>query len=380
MFRFIRRLGALAALCGLVLPLGATAQAREIVVGQVAPFTGSQAVTGRAINAGIRLYLDQVNAEGGVNGMKIRLATRDDAQKAEDTVRLVRELIAEESPVALIGTVGTTNVEAVIKDGALVDSGVPMVGAVSGATSVIQGSNVFVIKASYHDEVKRLFESLSSLGMTRVGLVYQDDALGADVIAGAQGAAAQSGVELIAQAGYERNTVHVEGTVAAMLEARPQVVFLGATTAAAIEFVRQYREAGGDATIYGLSIIDTAQLLARLGPDGARGFAFTVVLPMEGQGTIGVNREYLRLRDQSQDPDLSARSIEGFIAAKTLVHALRAASAGNGTPTSAALIQALKGTSRVDLGGYMLDFSTPGRPGSAFVDFAMFGDGGKIFR
>lgn len=379
MLRSFRCLGAAAALCGLLLPLDAAAQTREIVVGQVAPFSGPQAVTGRAINAGIRLYIDQVNAEGGVNGAPIRLVTRDDGQKADETVRLTRELIAEESPVALIGTVSTANVEAVIQDGVLVRSGIPLVGAVSGASSVIQGSNVFVIKASYHDELKRLFESLSSLGMTRVGLVFQEDSLGEDVIAGARAAAAQSGVELIAQAGYERNTVAVAGAVAGMLEAQPQVVVLGATTAAAIEFVREYRDAGGSATLYGLSFIDTAQLLATLGPDGARGFGFTVVLPMEGQGTIGVNREYLRLRDQSQDPDLSARSIEGFIAAKTLVQALQA-TPGNGSPSASALLQTLKTTSRSDLGGYVLDFSHPGRPGSAFVDFAMFGTGGKIVR
>ncbi|MFN3987367.1 MAG: ABC transporter substrate-binding protein [Rhodocyclaceae bacterium] len=377
--RSIRRLAVAAACFGLLVPLDAAAQARDIVVGQVAPFSGPQAVTGRAINAGIRLYLDQVNAEGGVNGTPIRLVTRDDAQKADESVRLVRELIGEESPVALIGTVSTASNEALIADGILASSGVPMIGAVSGASSVIQGNNMFVIKASYHDEVKRLFESLASLGMKRVGLVYQDDAFGADIIAGAQAASAQTNVELTSQIGYERNTTNVESAVAAMIEAKPQVVFLGATTAAAIEFVRQYRDAGGDATIYGLSVIDTTQLLNRLGPEGARGYAFTVVLPLESQGTIGVNREYLRLREKSQDPDLSARSIEGFIAAKTLVHAIKAASNG-GAPSPAAVARALRASGQVDLGGYVIDFSTPGRPGSAFVDFAMFGDGGKIFR
>lgn len=367
-----------AGLLALLVPLapsGAAAQTRELVIGQVAPFSGPQAVTGKAIHAGIRLYFDQVNAQGGVKGARLRLVIRDDAQKPEQTVALARELIQQEAPVALIGTVGTTNVDALVADGVLVRAGLPLVGAVSGASSAIGGRNVFVTKASYHDEVNRLFTSLSGLGMKRVGLVYQDDALGQDVIAGADAAAPRAGISLIARAGYERNTVKVEQAVEVMLKANPQVVFLGATTAAAIEFVRQYRARGGDATLYGLSIIDTRQLVAQLGPAGARGFAFSVVLPLEGQQTIEVNREYLRLRAASADPDLSARSIEGFIAAKALVHALRSA---EGAPGSGAVLKSLQAMRKVDLGGYTLDFGQPGRPGSSYVDFAMLGDGGRV--
>ncbi|THF61477.1 amino acid-binding protein [Pseudothauera nasutitermitis] len=365
----------LVAVSAAVLPAQAVAQAREIVVGQVAPFSGSQAVTGRAIHAGARLYIDHVNAQGGVGGAKIRLVTRDDAQQATRTVSLARELIERESPVALLGTVGTTNVEALIADGILQRSGVPLVGAVSGASSAIAGSNVFVIKASYHEEINRLFTNLAALGIKRVGLVYQDDALGQDVITGAETAAVRHGIDLIARTGYPRNTVEVESSVAAMLEAAPQVVFLGATTAAAIEFVRQYRVGGGDATLYGMSIIDTRQLLDKLGPEGARGFAFSVVLPLETQRTIAVNLEYLRLRERSDDPDLSGRSIEGFIAAKALVHALRNAS---GTPAPASVVRSLRTMRQVDLGGYQIDFAQPGRAGSRYVDFAMLGDGGRV--
>lgn len=377
MSRVLRSFSVVASLLAFCLPLDLAAQGREIVVGQVAPFSGPQAVTGRAIHAGVKLYLDHVNAQGGVRGAKIRLLTRDDAQQAAQTVALTRELIASESPVALIGTVGTANVEALIADGVLQKSGVPLVGAVSGASSAIAGSKVFVIKASYHEEVNRLFTNLAGLGIKRVGLVYQDDALGQDVIAGADAAARRHGIELIARAGYPRNTVAVGEAVAAMVKAEPQVVFLGATTAAAIEFVRQYREGGGLATLYGMSIIDTRQLLAKLGPDGARGFAFSVVLPLETQRTIAVNLEYLRLRDQSKDADLSARSIEGFIAAKALVHALQSAAVG-GAPTPAAVVKSLQAMRKVDLGGYALDFGQQGRSGSSYVDFAMLGDGGRV--
>jgi len=363
-------LAALALLCG---PLVALA-AEPIVIGQVAPFSGPQAVTGQAIHAGAKLYFDSVNAHGGVRGRQIKLVTRDDVQKADDTVRLTKELIAAESPLAMIGTVGTTNLEALAKDGVLSKQRVSMVGAISGAASVAKADGMHVVKASYHDEVGRLFSQISLLGVKRVALLYQDDGLGRDVLAGAEAAAPRYDITLLARSGYPRNTTSVEKSVAEIVKAQPQVVFLGATTAAAIEFVKQYAAAGGTGTLYGMSIIDTEALLKALGPQRSRGYAFSVVLPLAKQTQRAVVREYLQLRQASNDANLSARSIEGYIAAKALVKVLE--TTPNLTPAnvSAALEQA----KAVDVGGYVLDFTGKDHTGSSYVDFAMFGADGKV--
>lgn len=361
------------ALLAVALPASA---AEDIVIGQVAPFSGPQAVTGKAIHAGAKLYFDAVNARGGVRGRAIKLVTRDDAQKPEESVRLTRELISAEAPLALIGTVGTANLEALAKDGVLTQQRVSMIGAVSGAASVVQASGMHIVKASYHDEVARLFSQLAGVGVKRVGLVYQDDGLGRDVLAGAEAAAKKHGIELAARSSYPRNTVAVEKAVADMVAARVQVVFLGATTAAGIEFVKQYGAAGGLGTLYGMSIIDTDALLKALGPERSRGYAFSVVLPLAQQTQRAVVREYLQLRDASKDANLSARSIEGFIAAKALVKVLE----GTANLTPAGVTAALAAARSVDVGGYLLDFSANDRPGSHYVDFAMFGAQGRILQ
>ena len=366
-----RRVFALGALFG----IQTLAMAAEpIVVGQVAPFSGPQAVTGQAINAGAKLYFDSVNQRGGVRGRQIKLVTRDDAQKPDESVRLVKELIAAESPVALLGTVGTTNLEALAKDGVLVRQQVSMLGAVSGAASVAHADGMHVVKASYHDEVDRLFSQLAALGVKRAGLVYQDDGLGRDVLVGAEEAAKRSGIELAVRSGYPRNTTAVEKSVSEVIASNVQVVFLGATTAAGIEFVKQYRAAGGSATLYGMSIIDTDALLKALGPLLSRGYAFSVVMPLAQQTNRAVVREYLQLKQASPNANLSARSIEGFIAAKALVKVLEDARSLNAAGVTAA-IEAAKS---VDVGGYVLDFTSKDRTGSRYVDFAMFGANGKV--
>lgn len=87
-------------------------------------------------------------------------------------------------------------------------------------------------------------------------------------------------------------------------------------------------------------------------------------------------REYNRLRGTSQDPDLSTRSLEGFIAAKALVWALKHAQRVEPDSVMAALTKA----GGFDAGDYTLDFSQRGLTGSRFVDFAMFGEDGRVVR
>lgn len=365
----VRRL--LALLCLVAAP----AAHADIVVGQVAPFSGPQAVTGKAIHAGAKLWIDEVNAKGGIRGQRIKLVTRDDAQKPEETVRLVKELIAQESPTALIGTVGTSNLEALKQDGVLEKSRVSMLGAVSGATSVLTARGLYPVKASYREEVERLFKQLAETGRRRVGIVFQDDGLGRDALAGAQVSAKTYGLTLVAQSGYARNTVEVGKAVDEMVKQTPDVIFLAATTAAAIEFTTRYQAAGGRAGLYGMSIIDVHALLAKMGPEKARGFAFSLVLPTDDRADREVVRDYVRLRQGSKDADLSGRSLEGFIAAKALVRALERTTA----PGAAGLSDTLERGFDTDVGGHRLTFGK-GQAPSRYVDFAVLGAGGRLMR
>ena len=67
--------------------------------------------------------------------------------------------------------------------------------------------------------------------------------------------------------------------------------------------------------------------------------------------------------------------MEGYIAAKVLVHGLRQA-----RTSPAALSKAVGSMKAVDLGGFMVDFTRPRQTGSQYVDFAMVNKGGSILQ
>ena len=360
-----------------VICLLASAQAagREIVVAQVAAFTGAQASSGKAIRAGIKLYFDHVNQAGGVGGDRLTLITYDDGYKAEETVRLVKEVLAKEAPMAFIGVLGTANNEAIIKDGILARANVPLVGAISGASTMIGAPNIFVTKASYRDEVRRLFELLALIGINRVAIVYQDDGFGKDIVSGAEQAAPATRMNLVVKAPYERNTTNVRSAVQAVLKSDAQVVYLGAVTSAAAEFVRQYRQARGTAQIYGVSVIDVNGMKRSLNGDELAGYGFGVLWPLTTVRTFPMVREYQQLAVAAKDPDLAERSMEGYIAAKVLVHALR-----QSRSSPAALTKTVRGMKGIDLGGFFVDFTQPKQTGSQFVEFAILNKGGHVLQ
>ena len=79
-----------------------TAPGREdLVVGQVAPLTGTSAGTGNDYVAGGVAYFAWVNNNGGIYGRKIRVTLKDDSDKPDQTLAVTRQLLADDKPLAL---------------------------------------------------------------------------------------------------------------------------------------------------------------------------------------------------------------------------------------------------------------------------------------
>ena len=85
----IRR-AALRIVAGLIGLASGVAAAAEILIAQVAPLSGPLAPTGNGMRVGALVCFEAINAAGGIRGSKIRLASRDDGYKAEETVSLAR--------------------------------------------------------------------------------------------------------------------------------------------------------------------------------------------------------------------------------------------------------------------------------------------------
>src|SRR6266849_10350728 len=87
----------------LALPLSAEAQ-KPIKVGVPLPLSGPPALFGEPASKGAQMFVDELNAKGGVLGRKVELLVRDSKADANEAVRVARELILKDNVDFLVGT------------------------------------------------------------------------------------------------------------------------------------------------------------------------------------------------------------------------------------------------------------------------------------
>lgn len=79
----------------------------DILIGEYGSMTGPTATFGQSSHEGVMLAIEQINAEGGVLGRKIKIISEDDQSKADEAVNAVQKLINRDGVVAIIGEVAS---------------------------------------------------------------------------------------------------------------------------------------------------------------------------------------------------------------------------------------------------------------------------------
>ena len=368
-------------LCTLtLLCLHGMASASEIVISQIAPLTGVLASTGKQMVVGGQIYFDHINATGGVNGQQIRLEVADDGYKVDETVRLTKEVLANPAVVALFGFAGTANVGKLLTDGVLTQGGAALVAPYTGGEPLRTPFNpwIFHVRAGYGDETEHMVQQVTTLGMKRVAVMYQDDGFGKAGLQGVERALAKRGLALSAAAPYERNTDKVDEAVKTIRASDAQAVIMISVNKPTSAFIQRYREAGGGAQLYNISVVDPAEIVKLAGLKHAHGLGVSQVVPYPFMPAMPVVREYQRLLKQyAPNEVVNYTSFEQFLGAKVLVEGLRRAGP---KPTRAGVIKALETMGNLDLGGTVVRYAPDNRIGSRYVEVTVIGGNGKLLK
>jgi len=347
---------------------GTARAAGELNLTQVLPLTGAIAVNAAGLQAGAKAYIDMVNATGGVNGAQINLTTLDDGYKPDETVKMVKKALAENSPLAFINFTGAANIELLIKSGELEKAGVALIGPRAGTQSLRSPVNPFIFHtyASYWDETDRMVELFNSMGMTRFAVLYQDDAFGRDGFEGLQLALKSRNLPPAFAAPYPRGTTDVAAAGEKILAANPQALVFSATAPATAEFIKRFRARMPGVQFAGISAIDGTTLVKLAGPPLARGFALAQNMPNPYKNAVALVREHRdALAKYAPNVKPNFYTLGGYSAAKVTVDALKRAGTA---PTRAKLIAALEATRDLDIGGVQYNFNRNLRLGTRFVD------------
>ena len=362
------------AAAGATLSLPAWSQSDKIVLGQSAAFTGPSAQLGIQMNKGAKIFFDQINAAGGINGRHIELRALDDGYEPDRSKANTEKFIKDEV-FALFGYVGTPTSLASVP--LANEARMPFIGPFTGAEALREPFSryVFHIRASYYDETGLIVKQLTSLGLKRIAVFHQNDAYGQAGLAGVQRALKPLGLEPVALGKVERNSVAVAASVQAIVAARPDAVVQIGSYKACAAFIREARKAGYGGTFYNVSFVGTQALADELGKDGL-GVMISQVMPYPFSTTTSISREYLdAVKRAGGDARANYSSMEGYLAAKVLVEGLRR------TPkiSQDGLINGLESIN-ASFGGFNVSFNSRKHTASTYVDLSMLTEDGGVRR
>jgi branched-chain amino acid transport system substrate-binding protein len=359
----------------LCIPLAYANEAREIKVGVVLDQSSINADLARDYLAGARAFFDHHNSRRGANS-RITLIVKDDEGDAAKTVVATRELIEQDKVVALFGYVGDENVAAVAADAIFKRSRVALYAPLSGDVVSAIPDTIFYARPTYREEARYLINHFSQLGSKNFLVVSTDTNMSNRL-------ATQVADELVLQKLRTPTRINIPADYKGLreiaqrvLQINPQVIVLATDTITSAEFIKNFRAIDKGTNIVAFSTVNHRTLMELAKPEFAAGTMITQVVPHPDLPISKVQTEHLLLMAKYRDEPPSHITLEGFIAAKSFVNAI-----GKTNATSrAAILTALSGDRRYDIGGITLAFTSANDRGSKFVDLAFLRKSGKLIQ
>lgn len=349
-------------------------EADSIVIGMSVPLSGTMRPAGEALKSGVDACLLQVNMASGMQGRKLELAALDDAGDPRQVLSNTRKLAADQKVLALTSYAGSAGLEQLP---ALLESAkLPLVGIASGTGLLREPRSdyLFHLRASNQDEADEIIIQLEAQQLKRIAIIYQEDADGQSVLAGARMAMMRLAIRPEGIIGVQPAHPDAGKVAQAVAALNPQAIVLLVPASFAGEVIRNVNAQGAYPQFIILSSVAQDDALRQALGKGARGVGASQVMPYPWSSSVGIVREYLAAMKLSGGTP-SYLSLEGFINAKLLVAALKRA---GGNPGREKLAAALEGS--FDLGGYVVRFGPDNRNGSHFVEMSVIGRGGRTLR
>ncbi|MBK0394827.1 ABC transporter substrate-binding protein [Ramlibacter algicola] len=362
-------------LAGTALCLSLCSAHAQLLIGQTAGFSGTVAAGVKETTDGAKLWINAVNARGGVNGQKIELLQLDDKFDPKLTPGNARVLVEEKNVLALFLTRGTPTSESLLP--LLEKHRIALVAPSTGAMSLHQPVNkyVFNVRATYQREAEKALDHLVNLGMTKIALVVADDSFGQDAKKGAVRSFERAKLQPVLDLKVDRQKPNYAEIIPALEKAEAQAVMWIGSGNTVAEGIKALRSAGSVTQVVTLSNNASSGFVKSLG-DHARGIVISQVFPNERSISSPMVREAMELA-KANGLEVSPAMLEGFAAAKVLVEGLRRAGK---SPTRAGVVAALESIQKYDIGGLEVSFSPTDHTGLDFADLAIIGADGKFRR
>ncbi len=246
-----------------------------IVLGTIQDLSGPLAALSQEALNGMFMHIDEINADGGINGRELELVVADHGYQPQRALLASRRMIQRDEIFAMIGEMGSPTTMASIP--ILIENNAPSLFPFSGATGMylprhrLKWSFAVPYAAQIRAGIKHMIDEH---GYERVCAIYQNDEFGTEVLRGVKEGMADLGRELAASTSFKRGETNFTAGVSKLRSADCDIVVIGAALREPVAIMRAAQKLGWEPDFLGSSASYTIKL-PRLAGDVANGFYAT---------------------------------------------------------------------------------------------------------
>lgn len=314
----------------------------EIVVGTHQDLSGPVTFWGVPAANGMRMRVAEINAAGGIHGRTLRLIVEDSGYDPKKAVLATQKMLTRDRVFAVVGALGSPT--AVAAQRPVLERGRFHLFPMAPTEQVFDPFHPmkFGYFTPYGMHMRAAVDFMATAkNKKRIGVIYQDDALGESILAGIEGAAPDFGATIVATAGYKRGATAFASQVARLQAADVDVVMLGTIIRETVGVAAEAQKIGWDVDLIA-SVAAYADVTVKLGGAAVEGLYATgqTPIPYAEDATPEV-RAWMDRYAEMFGGEVAQQAIAGYIVMDLFAHAAEAAGPDLTNETMLAALEAI---------------------------------------
>ncbi|HHV78481.1 MAG TPA: ABC transporter substrate-binding protein [Firmicutes bacterium] len=293
-----------------------------IKIGTVGPLTGNAATYGVSTKKGVEIAVDEVNAEGGINGQQVKLISEDSKGDQTEAANATRKLVEQDKVAAIIGAVLSSETFAA---GPIANDGkVPMMSPSSTAPG-IPDIGPFVFRNCISDNVQAVQVAeyaIKELKLKRFAIMYTNNDYGV-ALKNAFEAKAKELAQVVGIEAYNDGETNFSVQLSKLKAKSPDALFIGGYYTEVSKIAQQAKQLGMKVQLLGGDGFYSDKLV-QLGGDAVEGAVFSAGF-YSGDTSPDVVKfvKAYKAKFNNEEPDMFAA--QAYDAAKIILTAMKKA-------------------------------------------------------
>src|SRR5665213_123024 len=215
----------------------------EIKIGNIMPYSGPASAYG-VIGKTEQAYFNKINAEGGINGRKIKFISYDDGYSPPKAVEQARKLVESDEVLLIFNSLGTPSNSAIQKY--MNAKKVPQLFVATGATKWNDPKNfpwTMGWQPTYQSEA-RIYAKyiLKEKPNAKIGVLYQNDDFGKDYLKGLKDGLGAKASMIVSEESYEVSEPTVDSHIVQLKSSGADVLISFSTPKFAAQTIKKVAE------------------------------------------------------------------------------------------------------------------------------------------